>query len=367
MKFMKPAEESILSAYLDDELELDARGIVESAALANPRVADRLAELALVRDLVAGLPREPLRLDLSGAVVARIAAERADRIRRARRLLVASCAMATAAAILLATSFSWSPRDPIVARVATTTKARPRTLFKPLTQAVHLAASQPAPIISPSSIAIPSELLAAEEQARQDSLTLNELMTGSEARDILVEVDDLDDSTLDKVEDAIKRSNRREPKHAQLRLYQQVTKDPYHPGKVAAYVLVMDDVERSHFGRNLEAVLPGAAHPDATADPGLIARLPQIGRIEIRGGLPRGTLLPPPSHVARQEAFRHEEPARSDDASGAKGEMAGGLPGRGMIGASRNGAPSPDATEQRPPCVYVVWVTTRDGPRPRTN
>src|SRR5262245_61566662 len=50
-------DDSILSAYLDGELGPEQQQAVESAAIADPRLAEELRDLALLRDLLAGLPR----------------------------------------------------------------------------------------------------------------------------------------------------------------------------------------------------------------------------------------------------------------------------------------------------------------------
>src|SRR4051812_35968358 len=69
---MNPEDDPFLSAYLDGELDPAQRAEVESALLSNPALAERLRQLAAVRDLVANLPRPSPREDLSGAVLARI-------------------------------------------------------------------------------------------------------------------------------------------------------------------------------------------------------------------------------------------------------------------------------------------------------
>ncbi len=50
-------DESLLSAYLDGELDAEGRSAVEAALLSDAGLSDRLRELSAVRDLIAGLPR----------------------------------------------------------------------------------------------------------------------------------------------------------------------------------------------------------------------------------------------------------------------------------------------------------------------
>ena len=48
-------DESVLSAYLDDELDAARRRQVAACLQSDPRLVQRLRDLALIRDLVAGL------------------------------------------------------------------------------------------------------------------------------------------------------------------------------------------------------------------------------------------------------------------------------------------------------------------------
>ncbi len=70
-------DKSLLSAYLDDELDPAGRLEVESALLTDPRLSEELHELAGVRELLAGLPRPGLSRDLADEVGARLGRRRA--------------------------------------------------------------------------------------------------------------------------------------------------------------------------------------------------------------------------------------------------------------------------------------------------
>ena len=64
-------DNSLLSAYLDDELDPASRFEVENALLTDPRLAEELHELAGVRELLAGLPRPASSRDLAVEVGAK--------------------------------------------------------------------------------------------------------------------------------------------------------------------------------------------------------------------------------------------------------------------------------------------------------
>jgi len=62
-------DESLLTAYLDGELAPDQRSSIESALLADPELAYGLRRLVEVRELLAGMSRPTIPVDLAGAVV----------------------------------------------------------------------------------------------------------------------------------------------------------------------------------------------------------------------------------------------------------------------------------------------------------
>src|SRR5579864_8269253 len=76
---MKLDDETLLTAYLDDELDERERRLVAAALQSNPRLADQLHELVQVRALLAGLDRPETSYDLVGGVMVRIGAQSAGR------------------------------------------------------------------------------------------------------------------------------------------------------------------------------------------------------------------------------------------------------------------------------------------------
>ena len=68
---MSSDDDTILSAYMDGQLDSDQQQQVESALVASPRLAENLRALTAVRDLVAGLPRDT-GVDVAPEVMRRI-------------------------------------------------------------------------------------------------------------------------------------------------------------------------------------------------------------------------------------------------------------------------------------------------------
>ncbi len=77
---MNRDEDTILSAYLDGELDADLQQRFESALASDARLADELRSLALLRGLVSSLPRENS-VDVSRQVMERVHAARPARPR----------------------------------------------------------------------------------------------------------------------------------------------------------------------------------------------------------------------------------------------------------------------------------------------
>ena len=73
---MLPDDESLLSAYLDDELSREVHEAVESFLSADPRLTETLRGLVGVRDLVADLSR-PVTVDAAPEVMRLLGERRA--------------------------------------------------------------------------------------------------------------------------------------------------------------------------------------------------------------------------------------------------------------------------------------------------
>ncbi len=69
---MNLEDETLLSAFLDDELDAPQRAEVEAVLRSNPRLSRRLRDLSATRDLVAGLDRPAAPGGLPAAVLARL-------------------------------------------------------------------------------------------------------------------------------------------------------------------------------------------------------------------------------------------------------------------------------------------------------
>jgi hypothetical protein len=108
---MNLEDETLLTAYLDGELDDAGRHRVEAATAASPGMARRLRDLAEARDMVESLSRPPAPVDVSAIVMSRIAAPArpwAFRVRVTRvvspRWLAVGSGLAAAASLLVSLS-----------------------------------------------------------------------------------------------------------------------------------------------------------------------------------------------------------------------------------------------------------------------
>src|SRR4051812_37648959 len=93
--------ESLLTAYLDGELDPARRSSIATALSSDPDLAEQLRRLSSVRGLVAGLSRPALPADLSAAIAGRMG--RTSRHARRRRVAALTVGgLALAATVLLA-------------------------------------------------------------------------------------------------------------------------------------------------------------------------------------------------------------------------------------------------------------------------
>ena len=306
-------DESLLSAYLDDELAAPGRAEVEAALRSDPGLRRRLADLAAARDLVSGLSRPAAPADLSAAILARLAAGRVGHVpatRRPRRagLLILAGVTSLAASLM-------------IARVATVpTPARPGAGFPPLARNPVLAASQkvasrvsnmsgrtdvlassgapvairrvPAPLAadkSPAPPASPTPLVAAAAQAtarveaaravppsvatREAGLSRNgadpvaaaeirALLSRPGVRRLTVTVDVLDDEAIASMDGLVGNLHKKRPRWGQVRVEQTVLLDSDRPGRAVIYAMVLDHPEREALDQKLLAQYPKRIQED---------------------------------------------------------------------------------------------------------
>jgi hypothetical protein len=385
-------DETLLSAYLDGELDLSRRLAVESALLANPRLAERLQDIAGVRRMVGDLPRPTPDVDLSPAILGQVAAWEAGRFRPfrsagkfARRHALVITTVGIAASLLLVAlihpltgarlgparkvtpSHSVSPG--LIAQPASKSLSRPEAPKEaPHEELLTKAPAPPAPV--PVPIAEVSNL--AEQHALRQQQLARALMERDTLRRILITADTLE-PTAGLVEEAIGQTGRRLARHARYRVCQGVEIDPRHPGEAIVFTVVLDETEHQRFLEKLAERFPQSIE-ESEARPEVVTQLADIGQVEVFDGTPAGTLRPAPEKVTAMVVGENRPPQHVaiesvDPATGHRTRM---RPSASNVRRGPSNAPAPSSesprrdalgTEDEPSAVYVVWVTTRPAAR----
>ncbi|QDV32439.1 anti-sigma factor family protein [Tautonia plasticadhaerens] len=261
---MSQFDETLLSAYLDGELDPESSRRVEEATRADPRLDRMLRELSQVRGLVAGLNRPPETPDVSGAVVDRIARSRARR--RAYPSFAAAASLAAAAVLVVSILDDWDnapvidgpievvvvvPGDPAGSADGAPADAGAVEADGP--SAVADAGAGPAEAAGPGdAVEVAVAVAAAEEPLPEDAdairfvgdladrpgsmqLTI-EAPTGAEVVGLFDEVDDL-----------LRHTVRGDRRYGLIR--------PEHSGGVGVFALIAGRDEREKLFRRLEVNL----------------------------------------------------------------------------------------------------------------
>jgi hypothetical protein len=351
-------DESLLSAYLDGQLDPDQLRSVESALLSNPQLSEQLRSLTILRDLVGGLSRD-VSVDVSSAVLERIQSSRpwwvrlpakiswpADR----RRVFQAAGVLGFAAACIIVAT--------IALNVPSASRHRPSNSPKnpgQLSTASNTAkrAAAPNPIrdeIGPGALEKPSS---------SDSLTSGDGATGIvKISDIphtnaASELPDLDESRdLQHVRKLLDSPNLRRfflvrggrdgtGRQQVASVVEQTTHfgfykitishgiviDPRHPEEATVFALLVNPKELDNLKERLTAALPDAIE-ETPVDPQIVTQLADIGIVQACPATPIVT-IPQDALALRTEGVDGREHAAAEIQTVEPGRNAPVPPDRG--------------------------------------
>lgn len=298
-------DESLLSAYLDDELDPAERLAVEWSVESSPPLAEQLRSLATARDAVAGLGRPTIPVDLAPAIAARLAADR----RRARlqvlarpgRIAVAVAGLSAMAASLLFALFllhrSMHEGDdaPALARVAPETPAsrtdpdldhpEAPTSTPPATLA---RVAPPAPAGPRSgSVATPHD----ESAERADRLRITRMLEEPDVRLVLITTDVID--APEQIQSLIHEDARKTPDFGRITLRAGIVVDPKRPGSAEVFVVPVAEGGRRSFLDKLRGKFRDLKEEGEPA-PDLVTQLTEVGHVAILQGAHASPLIEAP-------------------------------------------------------------------------
>lgn len=308
-------DKSLLSAYLDDELDLAGRLEVESALLTDPRLSEELRQLAGVREMLAGLSRPESSRDLAVEVGARLRGRRAPWPLRG----AFPPAIAAAAALLIALPLGWDwfagqerhkPARPLEAAggLALAPKSPQRAQFVvegagPERLGIEDAPKGPAPEVGQVAARDDDP----EAKAREaEQAHIRKLLDSPHLRRVFVVTDVIGGDASERVGALLKQTPRGEPFYGRITISQGIVIDPKHPDQATVFALVMNDRELRQLQAKLDETFPKAVE-ESIAEPSVVTQLADIGQVAVLSGIAAPDVTIPaavPSHLAlrRSEA-----------------------------------------------------------------
>jgi hypothetical protein len=307
-------DESLLTAYLDGELEPDERLSIESALLDNPALARRLRELTQVHELIAGLPRPALLVDLGAEIGSRIDPNpvRLWPALRGRRLVVAVTAtsvLTLAASLLVALGLALRHQPPGPRQVPVSTQ--PIEIAgdpKSVPSGDHPPASETTPALP--RLAQRTSDSAALERKQRDAVAaekIRALLDSPRLQRVFIVTDVIGGDTPDRVEELVQKTARTEATYGRITVSQGIVIDPLHPQKATVFALVLNEQELRHFQNKLKQSFPDRVE-EAEADPIVVAQLAEIGQVSVLPGSPASEVVIPFGASPRIAASKFDLP-----------------------------------------------------------
>ena len=290
---MKPDDESVLSAYFDDQLDADARREVDARLADDPALVARLADFVGVRKAVAGLPRPEAPCRLASAVLARVSAFESERSRRPYYWVATAASLAFGCLLMLRSGLIARPPAPV--DVVALPPATPSPAVGDEVDDGRIEAVPDLPEVRP--VAVVDRLGPAPDPDGKARRGLVHLLEKPGLGRILVVPDFGDESVAARVEELLRGSARKNPEYGRVAVAPGLAIDREHPEGGEAFVALMDDLERREFLGKLAKDFPRVIHEPAT-DPGLAGQLADLQGITLGTGPSAAGLKPPPTGAA---------------------------------------------------------------------
>ncbi|WP_435009866.1 anti-sigma factor family protein [Tundrisphaera lichenicola] len=309
---MNLEDESLLSAYLDDELDPADRLAVEWSVESSPPLADQLRSLASAREIVANLGRPDLPVDLAPSIIARLSADR----RRARlhtlarpgRVAMAVAGLSAMAASLLFAllqlhrSMHETPQTQIAVHVEPVVPADRSHLIPNPDRVPTPAIVSNDPVLKAPEASPPSPVKVAsdiEARDRADRQRIGEMLERPDVRLVLITTDVIDAS--DQIRNLIRKDARDFSEFGRITIQTGIVVDPERPGSAEVFVVPINEGGRNSFVNQLRGRFKDLEE-DATPSPELVTQLTEVGQVAIFEGTRASSLvdspIPIPPHLA---------------------------------------------------------------------
>jgi hypothetical protein len=362
---MIPDDESLLSAYLDGQLGPDERHAVEAALLADPRLAEELRGLAVLRDLLAGLPRESP-ADLTSRVMRRV--RRRALLGRAGGLIAwgpvrAAGLVAVAAGVLAALVLPWlhlgrgpgGAGTPVLVGGPTVERPRPGISAERWPSFTRHAdgdrKDRPAGPEGPRR-SLP-EPAGRPATARDDLVRVREYLDHPQLRHLFLVADPGDGSDERRVASVVEETTRFN--YYKITISQGIVLDPRHPDEATVFALVVDPRELDNLRDRLRAALSDRVE-EQPAEPGVLTRLADLGEVQACSPSPTADINIP--RDGARLAFQAAIPGAVREAPEPTTERANApTPEQERSSPAAEVPAGPRADEADRSRVVLVWVT----------
>jgi len=305
---MKFDDESLLSAYMDGQLDPDQHQAVESALLSNPQLSEQLRTLTLLRDLIGGLSRD-VSVDVSFAVLERIRPGRRWRVRlpatipwpTGRSRVLQATGLLGIAASIIAVTFALIILPELRHRRSNSTRnSAPQSiaLNDPKRETNSHAIRVPAAADSPN----PASSSSSSSESREPGTVKISDIPHTNATS---EIHDLDESRdLEHVRKLLDSKNLRRfflvrggrdgtARQQVASVVEQTTHfgfykitishgiviDPRHPEEATVFALLVNPKELDNLKERLIAALPDSIE-ETPVDPQIVTQLADIGQVQ---------------------------------------------------------------------------------------
>jgi len=306
---MNADDESLLSAYLDGQLDPFERQVAEAAIFSDPALADKLRGLRSVSNLVSTLSRASSP-DVSGQVMRRVAdlvlvPRPWSRVRRALPRSALGLATTAAAALLILLISRWSAKPPDGRAVAPrgtpsiTAANRDSSKKSAPDAAISVAGGAPssgefrsAPELSTASIGKPDRPETLRDSRHHEAPQARGLLDDPSLRQVFMVTDVIDDPSWEQLTTVLKQSTRHD--YYRITVSQGIVIDPKHPGEATVFALVLEDSQLDTFRARLKKVLSDRVE-EHQVEPAVVAQLADIGQILAIQPDPVGDVIIPDS------------------------------------------------------------------------
>jgi hypothetical protein len=369
-------DESLLSAYLDDELDPADRLAVEWSIETNPPLAEQFRLLVQMRNAVSSLPRPSIPCDLAPVIDARLAINRRrERIKTLARpaslALVFSGFFSIAASLIFALILLNHSLHDSVSPAQLVDHPAPPSVPQLTQPAVH--PTDPTQITlntlpevvqpKPSRVTLPQPQPIEEKREIEARHAVDGMLGQPHIRRILIATDFLE---APRVKDLIDADARKNPEFARITICQEIVIDPECAEAAVIYAVPMHERDRKAFVGQLARSFPNLVEETEETSPDVVTQLTEVGQIALFSGTKAAPLVEPPHGLGSFIANKAETPKTVVFEDESRPFEHGRPVDRGEDGKVVTSKPLVvPSTELKPGdrVTVLVWVVTRPSSR----